>query len=86
VPSLIEVPEEGLTFKQVGELIDQHYKDNPHHGVGCSCLDSILRVVRADTTFARINERIEQSPEGEHKRKVQEAIDYVMHVGSRRYY
>lgn len=56
------------SFSDVVEQIQRHEKGHPSHGFNCSCMDPLIRKVRALTTAPR------NDP------KVQRRIDYLLRI------
>lgn len=60
------------SFAEVIDAIEQHEKSKPSHGFNCSCMDELIRKIRALTTAPR------NDP------KVQRRIDYIMRIAMSR--
>lgn len=80
----IEVTDD-VKVADITRLIDEHYHENPTHGAGCACLDTLVSTVRYLTQHTNIKERIRQDDVGEHNRKVQNAVDSLMVRATRRF-
>jgi hypothetical protein len=72
-----------MSPEEIAEWIRNHYKENPKHGVGCSCLDAMIRQVRLLT--APLNPALWDRREAdEQEHKVLSACFHVLYFGTQR--
>lgn len=72
----LEVTED-TTIKEIREAVLKHYRDNPDHGSGCACLDSITGPARA--AFHKGKDPLYYT-KGEAVRNGWFAVDYVIYM------
>lgn len=71
-----------MTPEEIAAWVRNHYKENPRHGAGCACLDSMIRQMRLNLApfLPSLRARLEADDE---EKKVQQGLRHILHIATK---